>query len=51
MGPGIRQLLIEFIHVTAIKFFEFAAGVVRALMEFLGDSNNSSALDVVAFVR
>jgi len=28
-----------------------AAGVVHALMEFLCDSNNPSAFDVVAFVR
>jgi coatomer subunit beta len=35
----------------AIKFSEVAASVVHALMDFLGDSNNPSALDVVAFVR
>jgi len=35
----------------AIKFSEVAASVVHALMEFLGDSNNPSALDVVSFVR
>jgi coatomer subunit beta len=46
-----RQLLIQSIHVTAIKFSEIAASVVHALMEFLGDSNNPSALDVVSFVR
>jgi coatomer subunit beta len=37
--------------VLAVKFSEVAANVVHALMEFLGDSNNTSALDVVAFVR
>ncbi|KAK0467332.1 coatomer protein [Desarmillaria tabescens] len=46
-----RQLLIQSIHVTAIKFSEVAASVVHALMEFLGDTSNPSALDVVAFVR
>lgn len=46
-----RQLLIQSIHVLAIRFSEVAASVVHALMEFLGDSNNPSALDVVAFVR
>ncbi|PPQ96152.1 hypothetical protein CVT26_004787 [Gymnopilus dilepis] len=46
-----RQLLIQSIHVMAVKFSEVAASVVHALMEFLGDSNNPSALDVVAFVR
>ncbi|KAI6012010.1 coatomer beta C-terminal region-domain-containing protein [Pisolithus microcarpus] len=46
-----RQLLIQSIHVLAIQFSEVAASVVHALMDFLGDSNNPSALDVVAFVR
>ncbi|KAF9447848.1 coatomer protein [Macrolepiota fuliginosa MF-IS2] len=50
-APEYRQLLIQSIHVTAIKFSEVAASVVHALMEFLGDTNNPSALDVVAFVR
>ncbi|KAI5995133.1 coatomer beta C-terminal region-domain-containing protein [Pisolithus albus] len=45
-----RQLLIQSIHVLAIRFSEVAASVVHALMDFLGDSNNPSALDVVAFV-
>ncbi|KAJ3766469.1 hypothetical protein FB446DRAFT_825072 [Lentinula raphanica] len=56
-----RQLLIQSIHVTAIKFSEVAASVVLALMEFLGDSvgassnsnavTTSTALDVIAFIR
>ena len=50
-APEYRQLLIQSIHVCAIKFSEVAASVVHALMDFLGDSNNPSALDVVAFVR
>ncbi|KAG5644963.1 hypothetical protein DXG03_007333 [Asterophora parasitica] len=50
-APEYRQLLIQSIHVTAIKFSEVASSVVHALMEFLGDSNNPSALDVVSFVR
>lgn len=50
-APEYRQLLIQSIHVLAVKFSEVAASVVHALMEFLGDSNNPSALDVVAFVR
>ncbi|KAG2079590.1 uncharacterized protein F5147DRAFT_553154, partial [Suillus discolor] len=45
-----RQLLIQSIHVLAVKFSEVAASVVHALMEFLGDSNNSSALDNFPFV-
>ncbi|KAG1831527.1 coatomer beta C-terminal region-domain-containing protein [Suillus variegatus] len=50
-APEYRQLLIQLIHVLAVKFSEIAASVVHALMEFLGDSNNPSALDVVAFIR
>lgn len=50
-APEYRQLLIQSIHVCAIRFSEVAATVVHALMDFLGDSNNPSALDVVAFVR
>ncbi|KIY48173.1 coatomer protein [Fistulina hepatica ATCC 64428] len=51
-----RQLLVQSIHVTAIKFSEVAASVVYALMDFLGDSSSRStpsatALDVVAFIR
>jgi len=46
-----RQLLIQSIHVTAVKFSEIAASVVHALLEFLGDASSSSALHVVAFVR
>ncbi|KAG8967330.1 coatomer subunit beta [Tulasnella sp. 419] len=50
-NPEYRQLLIQSIHICAIKFSEVAANVVHALMEFLGDSNNPSAVDVIAFVR
>ncbi|KZT56128.1 putative coatomer complex beta chain [Calocera cornea HHB12733] len=46
-----RQLLIQSIHVCAIRFSEVAANVVHALMEFLGDASNSSAIDVISFVR
>lgn len=46
-----RQLLIQSIHVCAIKFSEVAANVVHVLMDFLGDNNNPSAVDVIAFVR
>ncbi|KAK7045761.1 coatomer subunit beta [Paramarasmius palmivorus] len=58
-----RQLLIQSIHITAIKFSEVAASVVHALLEFLGEpstaapsastsaSASASALDVVAFIR
>ncbi|ORY92240.1 adaptin N terminal region-domain-containing protein [Syncephalastrum racemosum] len=46
-----RQLLVQSIHSCAVKFSEVAANVVHVLMEFLGDSNNPSAIDVVSFVR
>lgn len=46
-----RQLLIQSIHSCAIKFSEVAASVVHVLMEFIGDSGNSSAVDVISFVR
>nr|ODN92299.1 coatomer beta subunit [Cryptococcus depauperatus CBS 7855] len=46
-----RQLLIQSIHACAIKFSEVAANVIYVLMDFLGDSNNPSAVDVIAFVR
>ncbi|KAL7148811.1 hypothetical protein ABFS83_06G204800 [Erythranthe nasuta] len=46
-----RQILIQAIHSCAIKFPEVASTVVHLLMDFLGDSNVASAMDVVIFVR
>ncbi|XP_010555996.1 PREDICTED: coatomer subunit beta-1-like [Tarenaya hassleriana] len=46
-----RQMLIQAIHTCAIKFPEVASTVVHVLMDFLGDSNVASALDVVVFVK
>ncbi|KAF5465127.1 hypothetical protein F2P56_015158 [Juglans regia] len=46
-----RQMLIQAIHSCAIKFPEVASTVVHLLMDFLGDSNVGSAVDVVVFVR
>ncbi|CAN1843769.1 Coatomer subunit beta-1 [Linum perenne] len=46
-----RQMLIQAIHSCAIKFPEVASIVVHLLMDFLGDSNIASAIDVVVFVR
>ncbi|KAG9130180.1 hypothetical protein Leryth_018767 [Lithospermum erythrorhizon] len=46
-----RQMLIQAIHTCAIKFPEIASTVVHLLMDFLGDSNVASAMDVVVFVR
>ncbi|KAK6137830.1 hypothetical protein DH2020_028433 [Rehmannia glutinosa] len=46
-----RQMLIQAIHSCAIKFPEVASTVVHLLMDFLGDNNVASAVDVVVFVR
>ncbi|OAY68008.1 Coatomer subunit beta-1 [Ananas comosus] len=46
-----RQMLVQAIHTCAIKFPEVAGSVVHLLMDFLGDSNVASAIDVVLFVR
>jgi coatomer subunit beta len=50
-GPEYRQLLVAAIHTCAVRFPEVAANVVYLLMDFLGDPNTSSALDVIFFVR
>lgn len=39
------------IHSCAIKFPDIASSVVHLLMDFLGDVNVASALDVVFFMR
>jgi len=46
-----RQMLIQTIHSCAIKFPDVVANVVHILMDFLGDSNGGSAIDVILFVR
>uniref|UniRef100_A0A0C9QQH4 Coatomer subunit beta n=1 Tax=Wollemia nobilis TaxID=56998 RepID=A0A0C9QQH4_9CONI len=46
-----RQMLVQAIHSCAVKFPEVASTVVHLLMDFLGDSNLASAMDVVIFVR
>ncbi|RMZ87287.1 hypothetical protein DV736_g5480, partial [Chaetothyriales sp. CBS 134916] len=46
-----RQLLIQSIHLCAIKFSEIAASVVEVLMDFIVDFSNSSAVDVISFVK
>ncbi|XP_073019225.1 coatomer subunit beta-1-like [Primulina eburnea] len=50
-GVEYRQMLIQAIHSCAIKFPEVASTVVHLLMDFLGDSNVASAMDVIVFVR
>ncbi|KAG2482342.1 hypothetical protein HYH03_018730 [Edaphochlamys debaryana] len=46
-----RQMLVQAIHSCAFKFPEVAGNVVHVLMDFLGDANTASALDVIFFVR
>eukprot|EP01116_Phalansterium_solitarium_P017107 TRINITY_DN4132_c0_g1_i2.p1 TRINITY_DN4132_c0_g1~~TRINITY_DN4132_c0_g1_i2.p1 ORF type:complete len:946 (+),score=352.53 TRINITY_DN4132_c0_g1_i2:57-2894(+) len=46
-----RQLLIQAIHACAVKFPDIASSVVHLLMDFLGDADGGSAVDVILFVR
>ena len=46
-----RQMLVQAIHSCAIKFPEVASTELHLLMDFLGNSNVASAIDVVVFVR
>eukprot|EP00210_Caulerpa_lentillifera_P003069 g2931.t1 len=51
VGTEYRQLLVKAIHSCAIRFPIVAESVVHVLMDYLGDSNATSALDVAFFVR
>lgn len=46
-----RQMLVQAIHSCAVKFPDVASSVVHALMDYVGDSNVASAVDVIDFVR
>lgn len=46
-----RQLLIQAIHTCAIRFAEVAASVVDLLLDFIGDSSSTAAVDVISFVK
>jgi len=46
-----RGMLIATIHSAAVKFPDTASTVVPVLMDFMGDANQTSAVDVVLFVR
>ncbi|GJP57401.1 hypothetical protein CLOP_g5 [Closterium sp. NIES-67] len=50
-GGEYRQMLVQAIHTCAVKFPDVASSVVHLLMDFLGDQNVASALDVAFFVR
>jgi coatomer subunit beta len=44
-------MLIQAIHACAVKYPSVASNVVLALMDFLGDANIPTAVEVVTFVR
>jgi len=46
-----RQMLVQSVHACAVKFPDVAGSVVHMLMDFLGDPNTASALDVIMFIR
>lgn len=46
-----RKLLVDVLHKVAIKFPDVVGSVVQLLMNYLGDDNSNSALDVIYFVR
>ncbi|PRQ51936.1 putative coatomer beta subunit (COPB1), coatomer beta subunit, appendage platform protein [Rosa chinensis] len=46
-----RQMLVQAIYSCAVKFPAVASTVVHPLMDFLGDTNLASAMDVAIFVR
>ena len=46
-----RAMLITAIHKSATRFPDAVATVVPILMDFLGDVNQASAVDVILFVR
>lgn len=46
-----RQLLVQSIHLCAIKFSQVAATVVDVLMDVVTDIDGGSAVDVIEFVK
>ncbi|KAI5703002.1 hypothetical protein M8J75_006605 [Diaphorina citri] len=46
-----RQLLVRTLHSCCMKFPDVAASVIPVLSQFLTDSNELAALDVLVFVR
>ncbi|XP_022920365.1 coatomer subunit beta [Onthophagus taurus] len=46
-----RQLLVKTLHSCSIKFPDVASSVIPVLMEFLSDTNELAATDVLLFVR
>jgi coatomer subunit beta len=50
-GDAYRQLLIQSIHKCAVRFPEVANSVIHVLIDFVGDNNATSAVDVIVFIR
>lgn len=46
-----RQLLVRTLHQCCVKFPDVSATVIPVLTEFLSDSNELAAVDVLVFVR
>ncbi|KAL5278655.1 COPB1 family protein [Megaselia abdita] len=46
-----RQLLVRTLHTCSIKFPSVAGKVIPVLVEFLSDTNEFAALDVLIFIR
>lgn len=46
-----RQLLVRTLHQCSVKFPDVASTIIPVLMEFLGDTNELAAADVLVFVR
>jgi coatomer subunit beta len=46
-----RQLLVRTLHTCCVKFPDVAATVVPVLVEFLSDTNELAAADVLVFLR
>ncbi|KAM9408339.1 LOW QUALITY PROTEIN: coatomer subunit beta-like [Pholidichthys leucotaenia] len=45
-----RQLLVRTLHSCSVRFPDMAANVIPVLMEFLSDTNEAAAADVLEFV-
>uniref|UniRef100_A0A0K8RFJ7 Coatomer subunit beta n=1 Tax=Ixodes ricinus TaxID=34613 RepID=A0A0K8RFJ7_IXORI len=46
-----RQLLVRTLHSSCVRFPDVAHAIIPVLMEFLSDTNEQAAADVLVFVR
>lgn len=46
-----RQLLVRTLHACSMKFADVAATVIPVLTDFLSESNEAAATDILVFVR